>query len=433
MILKYNMISFLKYAECKKVIFKNITFNKLFICKDPQNKYLIIEFKNCIFNKTLDFEHCKFNSIEFTNCKGKTVLGNKMEISSILRIENSSIEEFSLDSIVVDTVEIGYCKNIGIQFNDMQCGELSIYNNAENFKLEVIGFGKNEYINKIEDLYIKVDAFLTGNITIENFRIEKLLIGGKLDRALLDFIGNEYQYINIENLINNGTIKLSSPTFLNTSAITIIESDMGKAVLFGADFNQVKNFSIGKVNLNDIVYSGITWCKSINTYPDKPMSFAQLREIYKQLKNVTIKQNDKPEELRFHALEMRNYKQEMKSVKKRWNDKIILSFNQTTNDHGQSWSKALFIIIAVIIIVYFPIKILLGFTIFNLKYTPMAISEMIECFNPIRKFNDSFGLNGRLKDSNLTSCAKILDILFLRLTVGLLIFQMVKAFRKYVK
>lgn len=162
---------------------------------------------------------------------------------------------------------------------------------------------------------------------------------------------------------------------------------------------------------------------------------AQLRDVYKQLKNISAKQNDKPEELRFYGLEMDAYRNEIKSVKGKRFDRWILAFNRVTNEHGQSWNRPLAIILTLLVILYFPIKALLGFTHFSLNAnsTTTAVSEMVECFNPVRKFSDSFGQPGPTVQPWRTALAKIIDSLFLRLIVGLLIFQMVKAFRKYVR
>jgi len=157
------------------------------------------------------------------------------------------------------------------------------------------------------------------------------------------------------------------------------------------------------------------------------------RYIYNQLKNVSANQNDKPAELEFYKREMSAYSKELGSRNGQFTDRIILWFNANTNSHGQSWLRALILLMLTICVIYFPIKILLGFEYFDLDQSLTAVSEMVECFNPVRKFTDSYGQTGMKPDEWRMSLAKLLDIVFMRLCVGLLIFQMVKAFRKYVK
>ena len=418
---------------CKQVIFQNVTFNKTFKFVGCTDLSFILMFKDCIFLDSMFVSDNLLNTFEFIRCAGKIGFITNGAINNVCHLEGVSFEEIFIYNINFNNLSILYSKNLSINMANIICDLFLFYGNLERFKLSTNGNTKAQTRSVIKQFNLGISSSLEGSISINGFNIEKLLIRGKADKILLDFVDNNFKDIVINNLINGGSIKFSNVNFLDDATITIIESDLGKAVLFGIDFDQVKAFSIGTVNLNDVVYSGIKWCKRIITMPEKPMSFAQLRETYKQLKNVTAKQNDKPEELRFHSLEMRSYKQELKSISKRWNDKIILYFNEWTNDHGQSWVQPFFTILGIIIAIYFPIKILLGFTTFNIAKTPTAIAEMMECFNPIRKFNDSFGLNKQPLDNNSTAWAKVLDIFFLRLVVGLLIFQMVKAFRKYIR
>ena len=133
------------------------------------------------------------------------------------------------------------------------------------------------------------------------------------------------------NFDNSGVITLSSLLNITNQAVIHLynTNHLGIVNLYDIDF-YLFDVIIDNSNIQDIVPSNVKWCESIETEinlindPNIKSDASDLKEAYRQLKNVMIKSNNKPEELRFHSLEMTNYRQQLKDDQEHKLDRLIL-------------------------------------------------------------------------------------------------------------
>jgi hypothetical protein len=422
--------------NCKKIVFLDIVFEKTLVITGTKCDILKIEFRRCEFRDWIALGDIQCTSIVFRECRCDTVIDlNDIQATGSLGIFQCSFANFVGSGLIVSHFNILYNQDSAFLFSDILSEYFEIICNKSYCDIIISGeqqpASKENSSTRIEELNIHTDVAFSGAIHIYDSAIQTLAVGGKLNKAAMDFSRVTVSLVKLQQFINTGIVKFSVIKMLSDSNLIIDETELGDAMLFGIDFQQFRSICILNSNLSRIVYAGITWCPNISS--NDSMSFSQLRETYKQLKNVAIKQNDKPEELKFHSLEMVSYAKELSTDRRRIGDKFILWFNSITNENGQTWIKPIILISGTIFIFYFPIKILLGFNHFDARMTIPAFSEMAECLNPVRKFAESYGIKGPIEPNWKTGLAKLIDFFAMRVVIGLLLFQMVRAFRKFVR
>ena len=113
-----------------------------------------------------------------------------------------------------------------------------------------------------------------------------------------------------------------------------------------------------------------------------------------------------------------------------WRDRLILLTNRHSNDYGHDWFlsvKVLFIVSLYLFV--FTKLVLLNFRFENSPSLSHIAQFLMFMINPIHKFGEIFPGH---EDSYYRGFAECLDIVG-RLFSGYMIFQFLKAFRKYVR
>lgn len=428
---------------CDSVFFDNITFTKAVRITARSESTLV--FFQCHFQDDILFEDAYFSRVGFKECTFENdakLLIIKCDFSNFILNDfsgralflSSKISSFSIIKSTTAAVTLENCTVDQILFRD-NVGATSLFI-SETAVPYYFHRGNN-----IKSLNLHINEQFKGNVSLKNLSIGTIQMVGELVDATLQFTMLYINNLKVKNFYNRGSLKSHSILFvvgsenlfdLDRPGIECHNSDFGKATLFNIDFSNVIGINISNTDISKVSSSNVIWCDKIDSSSGFPLP-PSLRVLYNQLKNLAKGQNDKPNELKYQSLEMRSYLQSLGNSNGRLNDKFILRFNQITNDHGQSWLRAFWWLALTVLITYFSIKVLLGFDKFAPERWIHALSEMAECFNPIRKFSDSYGLQGLTPLGKKAAAAKFVDIVFMRLLVGLLAFQMVKAFRKFVQ
>ena len=144
-----------------------------------------------------------------------------------------------------------------------------------------------------------------------------------------------------------------------------------------------------------------------------------------------IKYHDKPEELKFYSLEMNSYHSQLKQEKKHFDEKFILWTNKVSNNHGFSLSRAFSLIVCLTILFYYSEKILLGYTHLDHQFILKDIANLFLLINPLHSLNDIFP-NIMKNTYPCIDLVKLLDVIH-RILMSYLLFQFLKAFRKFVE
>ncbi|UFH34535.1 hypothetical protein [Flavobacterium acetivorans] len=165
--------------------------------------------------------------------------------------------------------------------------------------------------------------------------------------------------------------------------------------------------------------------------------FKRKREIYRQLKQALKNNGNQIDSLFFQAREMESYRNELRQSKNySLSDKIIMTFSRF-NDYGLNWIKPVIIVFFLTLFVY--VIILAGISdkiLFSFSCDPYDIKNTFEVFmtnfktfwnlfNPVRRTDLTYGKTIQ------TDWIYFIDLLH-RIFLGIMIFQIIKAFRKHV-
>ncbi|PKP21639.1 MAG: hypothetical protein CVU05_06345 [Bacteroidetes bacterium HGW-Bacteroidetes-21] len=296
------------------------------------------------------------------------------------------------------------------------------------------------FINKISHLNIHCSEQLFGNIYCQDYIIDSLKISGINSRSNIVFSNIQIEKIYFSDLTNLANIQFLSIVPEGDSTLTIKKSNLGKAQFSGCEFDKLQKVSIQGSIVQDIISVDTDWFTLNVLNPDLKTKndFRNKREVFRQLKLSAEKQSDRIRALQFKAQEYYSFEKELFSSKSRWNDKIILWLSKT-NSHGQNWAKPSVWLIALtiffgtmLILIYSPLlEFSLSFKVNDIQTTFSEIwlqkKAIIQILNPVHKLSDIFG-----EGKTFSGWLYGID-LFYRIVYAFFVFQIVSAFRKYVK
>lgn len=304
---------------------------------------------------------------------------------------------------------------------------------------------------QIETINITCSPSLHGDINIEELVVRDMTIKGVNTRANIFLSNVEINHVKCENFYNQAQFIFSNVrastlgSLCNNDAeaiqwpmeFNISFSNLGKAHFYMVDFSLYDKITLHSVVLTDVIISCVKWFddKSLDVLEENESSnFNSRREIYRQLKYAMEKNSDRPQSLAFQSLEMNYYRKYLNLMaKSNYKDRFILWTGQS-NDFGQDWWKATWIYIRLLLVFYLPY----AFYISNLTVMPSVIEEVkqagIALWDNLRLLtilsNPAHDLSKILNDP--PGIFYFWDML-LRLVTAYFIFQIVSAFRKYVK
>lgn len=313
--------------------------------------------------------------------------------------------------------------------------------------VEVAEFdGLGKIINNIK---IPISPKLIGTLKIENWKVGEVDVHG-INQNLKFILSQLY----MKRLTMIGFTNFSDMTFERCSAenvnfkteldskssILLAHSDLGKTKFIEFDFNSFDFISVDNSSFNEIYTSNVTWFEEKklqiqDSDNDKFKIAKRTREVYRQLKQSLRNSGNQIDSLEFQAREMRAYRNELKNSSNKYSfqDKVIMLVNQT-NNYGINWVKPVLITVCITLIFY---SIMLPLFSAKLNYTmagnfrevDVTFSEwwnnfgvFWQLFNPARKFSTVYG-------DVQSSWLQFLD-LFHRILLGILIYQIIKGFRK---
>lgn len=315
--------------------------------------------------------------------------------------------------------------------------------------MEVAEFdGLGEQINQIK---IPITPKLIGTLKIENWKVGELNIHGINQNLKLILSQLLVKRITMIGFTNYGDITFERCSADNTnfktelapnSSIMLAHADLGKTKFIEFNFNSFDFIRVINSSFNEIYTSNVVWFdeNKLQIEDDKQDEFKiakRTREVYRQLKQSLKNSGNQIDSLEFQAREMKAYRKELKLKGKdyKWSDRAIMSVNKS-NDYGLTWIKPAIIILCVTLIFY---TIMLPLFSKDLNYTfaknwsevQNTFSQWFnnfdvfwQMFNPARKFSTVFG---EIESSWL----QFFDLIH-RIILGILIFQTIKGFRKFV-
>jgi hypothetical protein len=429
--------------------FKNITMN----LNDPHsgldiNKLEIMDLFHIkeIYANFLSFYESNFNNgLSISNGYFKAGLyfnkGSHKALVSIfgvnnegeLRVEGTKFEQtLALNFNTYDSK-----KDVTIKEGKHQ----SIFIKDAQFTNSLIVNGFHKYIEKLN---IDLSSLNIGTMLFKNCHFNCTEIIGENQKTNLIFKNVKFNYLTFKDFLNYGNLTLFDCIGCQTesSLFKSANTNLGKAQLFNFDFKTFNNVHLDNTSLLDITYSNVTWF--VDTQLNQPVEktekyFSNKREIYRQLKQLTDRQGDRIQSLDFQKEEFRAFQELLKLTKSWWHkDRWILRLSKT-NDFGLSWSKPFWWILGLTVGFYLLMVIEASpkldwkpattYQDINTTYCELVkyLNIIPQLFNPTRSLDKLFP-----KIENLSFWVHLFDI-FQRLLLTFFTFQIVSAFRKYVK
>lgn len=397
---KFESIVSIRPIQVKSLILKNGLYGAEFFCKES----VIDELK--LLGGT--FQSLTFRGNEYIDI----VIISAINVSDILSFQVNRIRQFTL-------------------------GDSGIT------KLRIIGGGGCQALVRDLDIKNAKDFFLG----VENVHISKLSLSDIiLSRGSgIVFTKIRFNQIEFSSFINLGIIHFHSTDVLkkkfecgsdgiqesvSSPVLTLFNSDLGKTTFIHSKFESFENFFFANSRISQCFFGGTEFPNKIQTDPDSNL-FEQEMLSYGQLKKLYESRGDVVQSNRFFAYEMESYLSYLKSHDGYGWEKLNLYFNKYSNQHGQSWSRALIAILSVGGLSYFFFLISVG--IYPVRPNSHAwdlfweiSSKFFLYINPVHRM-DFLGEKVELRPFSY-----LIDSLT-RITMSYLIYQLVQAFRRYGK
>lgn len=304
------------------------------------------------------------------------------------------------------------------------------------------------------------------------FVMEELLVLGQLLLRKISHARHLFEWRNIEEYVGpperlpvpilerkRTILRIQSEEFLRSSGklienygglplFRIVHSSLGKTEITGCDLEYFR-FQYYNSKLLECFITGTKLPKEhieiyiadrVNQLPDKDY-FSQKTSVYNQLKKIFENQGDGVEASWYHSKAMDNQERLLKiAYEERYNPRWydlrkwfteekfnLLNFrlNKLSNNHGESWGKALWFIF------------LGSLIIFSIYYTALHYTEPFSFQATDRFFTAYFGfldpthkMDFYVKKEELWSVPVFFD-LFGRIIIGYGIYQLIAAFRRH--
>lgn len=342
-----------------------------------------------------------------------------------------------------------YKKSISFTFDDSPAGK---FGSIKTIYIASGKFGEPLNINgsnsQISDVKINFSKKLEGAIYFNSCNLLSSKLTGDNYSGNLVFNHCNFNKLSLEFFYNYATISIiSAKAFDEHSEIEIAHSNLGKTHFLNMFFNTFEKISVYNSVLTEIITSNVKWFDHNNLNPKlspETDDYTYKREIYRQLKYALEKQGNKIESLKFRSLEISAFKSELFSKHRYFikrifnNDRFILWLGQT-NNFGLNWFKPVLLFLGFSLLFYFLITIGVSEKLFysiNLSYSSFKITfeELGKYFyaypqlmNPVHAIDRIFS------DHVAFSFPVHLFDFLLKVFLAFFIFQIISAFRKFMK
>lgn len=310
----------------------------------------------------------------------------------------------------------------------------------------------------VGEIYLK-GINTKATIKFDDIHVNRLTVDHFYNYSQVVLLGVRASYLEWFKDINTGDGKTIKD--LIESRVSFTHSNLGKTHLYSFNFESFKKTDIYNSILSEIIVSNVRWFdprslglvdlkvwlkgakkqkKKITKQDTVAIDLLSRREIFRQLKYACDKQGDRVQALAFQKWEMNYYRKYLQVIDdKNWDDRFIL-WSSLSNDYGQSWFKALWVGLIFTFLFYIPIVLLASEKV-NVSCLASNWSEITltfrEVFNQLYVFilllNPTHSLDKIFPNiESVSHWIYLFDFLF-KVITAYFIFQIISAFRKYVK
>lgn len=425
--IRKSTIGYLDISNCETDLkLASSTFNKMFrietlignvsLLKNTFNDNLLFWNIECSFSLTTNYNIFKDTfKIDGSRIKSFSLIGDKFE-------KKAEFENRDLSG-----------NNLVTYLNNLYIAEAKFIEG-----IDFIGLGKS-----LDELKLVVTPELSGVLNFDNWMVEKTIISGINQNLKLLFKSIKFRFLFINEFTNFSDISFDRCRGNGNEAIlNLINSDLGSTRFNEFDLKSFKVLRLNNVSIDKIRPSNVNWFKDsqveIEVHEQTDSEKARRkREIYRQLKQALKNHGNQIDSLIFQSRELECLRDEFKkSDKYSWDERLIMTVSQS-NDYGLNWKKPAGIVFLITFLLY--LLVLPGISNKILFSPALSIEEINNTyyiftsnfktfwnlFNPVRRIDLTYG------DTVQSDWIYLLDLLH-RVFLGIMIFQIIKAFRKYV-
>ena len=292
---------------------------------------------------------------------------------------------------------------------------------------------------KINELKIPLTPESSGLLKFEAWDVDNAILTGVNQNLKLLFSRINFKFFMINDFTNYSDISFHKCKGFGECTLNLTNADLGSTKFNEFEFNTFKEIRADNVILDKINPTSCNWFDDtvltiIDDTQSKEIKLKRKREVYRQLKQALKNNGNQIDSLSFQSREFSAYREQLKIANgKSRGDKIIMWVSQS-NDFGLNWVKPVWIVFFVTLLFYLVLlpvisnEIEYGISLTDWSTIWSAFTSSSKSFwllfNPIRKIDDVYG-------QNVTGLIYCLDLLH-KIFLGVMIFQIIKAFRKYV-
>nr|WP_315213566.1 hypothetical protein [uncultured Flavobacterium sp.] len=415
---------------------------------DISNSEFDINFSRSTFLKPLRVESLNGNitliSNEFSGwlkfwnveCNFSFTL-NKNTFKDKFNVEGSRIKNLAIHGDVFE--KKGEFENRDLSGNSLEAYLHQIYITEAKF---TEGFDFNGLGKSIEKITLPITPEFVGVLKFVGWKVDNTYISGINQNLKLLFKSMSFRFFMINDFTNYSDISFDKCNGYDDSTLNLSDCDLGSTKFNEFAFDSFIKIRINNATLDKIKPTSSNWFKEEaleigDGTQSKQDEFKRKREVYRQIKQALKSNGNQIDSLTFQAREMSSYRNELKNSQKyKFADRIVMSVSQS-NDYGLNWEKTIGIVFLVTFIFYLiilpSISNTIGYTIakdcsdlINTWDSVINNSKLFwQLFNPIRQVKVTYGEN---IDSGWIYFIDLIHRIFL----GIMFFQIIKAFRKYV-
>lgn len=411
---------------------------------DISKSHFSLNLSHSVFNKAVRFESLigdislirnEFNDwITFWNVDCKFGLSsNKNVFKDKFNIESSRIKKLTI-------YRDHFHKKGELENKGLNAYIKEIYLSETNFSEGFVFMGLGEELDNLE---IMTSPELKGVLKFEGWTVNKLYITGVNQNLKLLFKSMTFKFFVINDFTNYSDISFDKCKALDKNCtFNLSDCDLGSTKFNEFAFDSFGAIRIDNATLDKIKLTTNTWFQDNvlqvgNGTQTKQEEFKSKREIYRQIKQALKNNGNQIDSLIFQAKELSAFRDEQKnSGNYDWADRVIMSVSQA-NDYGLNWKKPAKIVFGVTLLLYIGLVPYLSDKIsYEIALCPedfkrawqAFLSEsgvFWQLFNPVRQMKATYG------DDVNSGWICFFDLIH-RIFLGIMIFQIVKAFRKFV-
>lgn len=368
----------------------------------------------------------------FWNIEGKFIL-NYNNFKDRFDIDGSRINNFVIIGDIFEKKGTFENRDMSGHNHETYLRELHI----SDVKL-IEGFDFNGLGKDMDVLRLPITPTFEGLLKFDGWNIQDFLLSGVNQNLKLLFKRTSLRSFMIIDFTNYSDISFDKCRGFGDCTLNLSDCDLGLTKFNEFEFDSFLEIRIDNATLDNIKLSSCTWFKDeVLSINGSKTDYKRKREIYRQFKQALKTNGNQIESLIFQANELSTYSKELDTEQnKSLGDKVIMWISKS-NDFGLNWIKPALILSIVTFAIYLLILPgISGKILFSLSLDTSDIIETWEVltnnfktfwnlFNPVRSFDLTYG------DTIQSDWIYFIDLVH-RVFLGIMIFQIIKAFRKYV-